>query len=324
MGTHDDAFKALMGEEGALEALLRERLPRAVVRRFAGPPERVSETYVDDALRGALADLVARVPLTGGEPALVYCVVEHKRTPDARVLLQVLRYMTLQYSRLAKSHPGRLPPVFALLVYNGDAPWKGPRRFSDLVDVEGTLRRHVLDFEPLLLDVGEVPGAKLSRHRLLRGGLLALKAAAERDAGKRGGLVREAVELLADDDSTLRVFLRYLEGVAGRPVLDEVLAAVRDVAPEKEAQVQTIADYYRSQGARKGLAKGLAKGLEKGLAQGREEGLRRAVLSVLTRRFKKVPARVKASLEAADEVALQRWLEAALDARTLEAVFRPS
>ena len=52
MGTHDKAFKKLLKERGAAEALLRERLPPSLVARFAGPPEHVSESFVDDALNG--------------------------------------------------------------------------------------------------------------------------------------------------------------------------------------------------------------------------------------------------------------------------------
>ena len=85
VGAHDKAFRKLMKEKGVADALLRERLPRALVRRFAGPPQLLSESFVDDRLKGAFADVVIRVPLRGGDDAYVYCLVEHKRTSEARV-----------------------------------------------------------------------------------------------------------------------------------------------------------------------------------------------------------------------------------------------
>jgi hypothetical protein len=115
MGNHDKAFKALMKEEGTLEALLRERLPPELVLRFAGPPTVLSESHVEPTLRESIADLVVRVPLTGGEAAFVSCVVEHKRTPDARTLVQVLRTMAALYAK-AELIRGKLPPVIALVV----------------------------------------------------------------------------------------------------------------------------------------------------------------------------------------------------------------
>jgi hypothetical protein len=60
--------------------------------------------------------------------------------------------------------------------------------------------------------------------------------------------------------------------------------------------MQTIADYYRSQGARRALKRGLAKGLEQGRVEGPGRacagpgaGLRGALERLLTRRFKKIP-----------------------------------
>ena len=135
MGPHDKAFRALMQEEGAAEALLRERLPRATVRRFAGPPEALPESFVDEALRASVADLLLRVPLRGGEETFVYVLLEHKRTDEGAVMIQLLRYLTLIYERLARTHRGKaLPPVVPLIVYNGDRPWRGyiPRHESSL------------------------------------------------------------------------------------------------------------------------------------------------------------------------------------------------
>jgi hypothetical protein len=350
VGIHDKAFKALMAEPGALEALLRERLPRRLVRRFAGPPRRLSETFIEPSLRAAMADVVAEVELRGGERALVYCLIEHKRRRERYALVQMLRYEALLYTQLEKqAKGGKLPPVIGLLVYNGSAPWTGPRRFSALVDAPDRLGGLVLDFRVAVLDLGSVGAASLSRHPTLKGGLLALKAAAEVEPGAQLALIKEAISLLAEDDSTLALFLRYLEGVAGRRVLRMVMQAVREVAPEKEAQVQTIADYYRSQGARRGLKRGLAKGLargleqgleqgreqgleqgreqgleqgrEQGLEQGREQGLRVALKRLLTKRFKRVPPRVNAKLADADAAVLQRWLDEVLDAHSLEALF---
>jgi hypothetical protein len=167
-----------MAEDGVAEALVRERLPPALVRRIVGPPERLPESFIDESLRASVADLVLRCRLRGGRVAYVYCVVEHKRTHERFALIQVLRYLTMAYARLFKERRRErtLPNVIALLVYNGSARWRGPRRFTELTRPPPSLRRYSLDFEVVLLDVGAVPNAQLSKHRTLRAGLLAFKA----------------------------------------------------------------------------------------------------------------------------------------------------
>jgi len=85
--------------------------------------------------------------------------------------------------------------------------------------------------------------------------------------------------------------------------------------------MRTINQYLEELGRRKGLRAGLKRGLKRGLEQGREEALRHAVSRILTRRFKKVPPSVDQKLARADAATLERWLDAAVEANNLRAVF---
>jgi hypothetical protein len=66
----------------------------------------------------------------------------------------------------------------------------------------------------------------------------------------------------------------------------------------------------------------LSGGRTQGLEEGRAEALREVVTALLTKRFKKVPAKLKARLADADAKTLQRWFDAAYDAPSIEAVFK--
>ncbi len=329
MGRHDRVFRALMAEPGVAEALLRERLPRSLVASFSGPPEALPEHFIDESLRASIADQVLRVPRRGGRDGYVYCLLEHKRTPDVFVLVQVLRYVAALYTRLAKK-PGRartLPPVVAIVVYNGEPRWKGPRRFSELIGTSRELRRLCVDFEVILVDVGAEPANQLSGHQTLKGGLLALKSAAVGER-EQPALIRSVISALKNDRSTLTTFLGYLGGVAGKEGLPLVQRALEE--DDQEDAMQTINQYLEMLGRRKGMRAGLKKGLEKGLAKGLEEGrraaesaLRRSLTRLLKKRFKKIPASVDAKLAEADAATLENWLDAAIDARSLRAIFAP-
>lgn len=325
MAGHDKAFKALLEEEGVIEALLRERLPARVVRRFAGPMVRLSETFVDEGLKASFADQVVRVQLEGGGEAYVYCIIEHKRRADAYLAVQLLRYMERLYSYLAKRAQGqKLPPVIALVVYNGRRRWAASRRFSGVLDgVDPSLRRMVLDFEFAVLDLGAVADVDLSAHEVLCGGLLALKTATVPEA-LRLEKASEVIRLLRGQ-STLKPFLVYLQWVVGAERMAAVQEAVRKASPEDEESMISIAESLinkgRAEGIDQGLAKGLAKGVAKGVAKGRD-AVAALLMQVLLRRFKRVPARHKKLIDVADLDTLVRWHGVAHDAATLDAVFR--
>lgn len=324
MGSHDKVFRRLMKEKGVAEALLRERLPRELVARFAGPPELLSESFVDAALRQHFADLVLRVRLKGGKRAIVYCVVEHKRTEGAFALVQVLRYVTALYAQLARTSRRPLPAVVPMVIYNGERPWKGPRRFSDLLDASKQVKRLTVDFELVLVDVGRESASALSAHPTLRGGLLGLKAAAT-PVTHLQAVISQMLAALAHDESTLRLFLHYLMSVAGRDALPFVERAAKQQRDGKETTMQTISEFLESRGYRRGRRQGHRQGLEQGLERGREEGLeeglRVAIRRVLVKRFKRVTLSVEQKLEAADAATLTRWHDLAITAKSLKAVF---
>jgi predicted transposase YdaD len=332
MGMHDNAFRKLMKERGVAEALLRERLPEGVVRRFAGPPQLLSESFVGEALDGSFADVVLRVPLLGGEDAFVYCLIEHKRSEHHFVLVQVLRYLAALYAQLARDRAGGLlPAVVPLIIYNGDARWSGPRRFSELLDADLATQALSIAFEVLLLDLGAESIATLSQHATLRGGLLGLKAAAT-PFSQFEEVLSSMFDTLGDDPSTLAFLIKYLLRVSE----PEVLPVIDRLLRGKEKAMQTAEEYLLAKAYRRAkreltkkmekeltekMEKELEKGREEGREEGREDALRTSLRFTLTRRFKRIPASVEEKLAAADGATLQRWFEAALDAKSLKAVF---
>jgi predicted transposase YdaD len=302
VGTHDRVFRALLQDKKVAEALLRERLPANTVRRFAGPPEVLPTSFIDRALKEGVGDVLLRVPLRDGDNAYVYCLVEHKRTGEREVMLQLLGYLSALYQRLAREFPTqRLPGVVALVVYNGTGPWMGPRRLSDLIDATPDVKGLTLDFGLVIVDLRREAPEELAHDQTLRGCFMALKVAAT-PPGERSTLLQQAVRTLRADPSTLRLFLRYLTKVA--PQRDRAFVH-RLIRTEMEgAQMYTIEDAAKARGYRSGKKSGLKAGLEAGLEAGREEGreegkllaLREAVTHVLRSRFKKVAPEVSKKL----------------------------
>lgn len=101
---HDGFFKALTDDRRAAAALLRERLPRTLVTQLADEaPVLVDGSFVDDSLQATRSDRLFRLKLKGKRELFVYCLTEHKSSPEARVALQVLGYMVREWERLAKA-----------------------------------------------------------------------------------------------------------------------------------------------------------------------------------------------------------------------------
>jgi hypothetical protein len=78
-----------------------------------------------------------------------------------------------------------------------------------------------------VVDLGAEASATLAKHPALKGGLLALKAAAAVGAEQRR-IAREAFRLLADDEWTRDLYLRYLGHVGGKKMESTLMRAARE------------------------------------------------------------------------------------------------
>ena len=69
--------------------------------------------------------------------------------------------------------------------------------------------------------------------------------------------------------------------------------------------------------------KGLQEGMHQGMQQGMQQGEARVLARILARRFGELPPWVHDRLAVAFEPELETWVDAALTAHSLEAVFGP-
>jgi hypothetical protein len=186
-----------MASPRAADAFFRERLPPQLVDQLAdGPPELVDGVFVDAQLRGSAADRLFRLRLRNGSSLFVYCLVEHKSTPEPRVALKLLRCQARIWEQVDRElgERGMLPPVVPMVLYHGAEPWMAPSSFSGLIEPSGALGVKTLDFEVVVVDLGKIEDARLSRDPALYAGLLELKYAKRLDRQRQA--IRSILEAL--------------------------------------------------------------------------------------------------------------------------------
>lgn len=68
-----------------------------------------------------------------------------------------------------------LPVVLSIMVYHGKASWRVPLTLAEAVDADEELRPYLADFRYVLVDLGRIDDATLSRNEVLRTAFLILK-----------------------------------------------------------------------------------------------------------------------------------------------------
>ena len=238
------------------------------------PVGRITET-----LRRRENDLVWRVRRKGrkgraGEWLYVYVMLELQSTVDPRMAVRIMAYMGLFYDDLTRSlnwKPSqKLPPVVAVVLYNGPKPWRAKLDIAELIESVGpALAPYIPKVVYKLVDIWRCPvlgGLNLAdlTFRLDR---------SEGPAEAEGSLGDLNTALRGPGSGSMRrMFVGFVrEWLAARlPGVD-----VKGVKTLGEAQTMVG----------KGKLVWSEKWFDQGLKKGRQEGQLEFLLRLVQRRF---------------------------------------
>jgi predicted transposase YdaD len=314
---HDKLFKQALSnpKDAALE--LRAVLPEALAARIDFDsliPK--TESFIDDAFKGAYADLLYTVRYANRD-ALIYILFEHKSRPHRFTLLQLLRYMVRIWEKCLteKPSPSTLPPIIPAIVFHSDKGHPPPTHFHALFDPalmsDPDLAQLTPAFEARLDDLSRLRDEALRARAM--GPEATLGFVFLRDARRRGRILDELAKwadqfgflnaTLEGQRAILQLF-SYLLIVAPNLDFEELTRRVHQAIPETENLVMTLAE----------------KLIKQGRQEGRQEGYRTLVRRQIELKFGTLGPDALTQLDAADEATLIRYSERVLTAMSVEGV----
>lgn len=85
----------------------------------------VKDSFIDKELKEHFSDILYTVKYRKTD-MFIYLLFEHKSYPDQLSGFQILRYETKIWEQYLKQNPKakKLPPIFPMLLYHGQAEWK--------------------------------------------------------------------------------------------------------------------------------------------------------------------------------------------------------
>ena len=215
-----------------------------------------------------------------------------------QLLLQVYR----------KLHPnGPDPIIIPVVVYNGEEPWELPYAAISPRELERIFRGDNA-FRYALVDLAHMSPRRMRSHAPDPQARAWLRLMGWYPAAGKWALVR-IFRGLPDDGPTKELALCYTGSSKDVPVeLGDWAWAKAKPHLKEEKPMTTIAEEY--------TAKGRVEGRTEDRAEGRAEALRR----MLERRFGALPKHARAQIDAAPLAQLDAWLDAVLDADSVDAV----
>jgi hypothetical protein len=309
---HDALFKAVFSSPEHARGALRPVMPAAMAEALNWStltPQ--PSSFVDPALKSLHTDLLYMAAWRGGAEAPVYLLFEHQSSSDRWMPLRLLRYMVRIWEHWLKDHQDAtvLPAVVPIVLYHGDERWSAARAFDALLDVPEAVRpalaEYLVRFAYVLDDLSKVPDERLRA----RDPMTALVDLCLKHAGRgalfveilsgSGDLVREAYRGPHGGGEVFRFVWRYIFVVADTQYHQALTALlVREIGPEAQEMIMTIAEHF--------------------IQQGREQGERGMLLRQLRKRFgAQVNADTERRVAAASPEQIALWADRVLSAATL-------
>jgi len=131
--------------------------------------ERVNAKFTVRGLPKRRGDVIWQIPTRSGSFLYLLTLLEFQSKTDRMMIVRIIVYICLLWLQLAHekriSKDGHLPPVFPVVIYNGDPPWLKPVCLRDLIGLpEGS---PLWNFQPsgrfFLIDEGRYSPEELKQ-----------------------------------------------------------------------------------------------------------------------------------------------------------------
>lgn len=306
---HDSGYKFLFSNRTIFRQLMESFVDQPWVAQLDfDRAETVDKSFIDEEFQGRESDLIYRIPF-GDEELYVYVLLEFQSTVDRSMALRVLNYVVLLYMHLDENRKSgeKLPPVFPLVLYNGDRRWTAATDVADLIESVPSLGEYGLHFRYFKLAENE-----LDRERLLRIGNIVSTLFLAETRYAQDKLIEELVTLFEreEDKQAVSMLVNWFRQMAihkrmpgeDYKELEEVYRSSEEV---KTMFVTTLEEYGQEF---------YVKGREEGREEGREKGRMEIVLAMYQRDYSVAQIADVTGISVADvEAMLVRGLSEAED-----------
>ncbi len=265
---HDSGYKILFSNRTIFRQLMQTFVPQPWVKQLDfDRAERVDKSFVSEEYQQTESDLIYRLPW-GDDELYVYVLLEFQSTVDRWMALRMLNYITDFYMSWRKDHQDaeKLPPIFPLLLYNGDERWSAAQTIAELIEPEPGLDEYAIGFRYFKLAANEFSQEQLLGIQNIVSTLFLAESRPDID------LLSEQFLALFDreeDRQAISLFFNWYKQLAihgyVKPEDYTSLVEVYRSAKEVTGMLQTTFKKQHEQWYQEGFEEGIEQGIEKAL-----------------------------------------------------------
>ncbi len=277
---HDSGYKILFSNKTIFRELLETFVDQPWVARLDfDRAERLDKSFISEHYKETESDLIYRLPLDESE-VYIYVLLEFQSTVDRWMALRILNYITNFYMDWVGNHPKaeKVPPVFPVLLYNGDARWTAAQTMTALMDPQPDLGEYAISFRYFKIAENEYSLEQLLGIRNIVSTLFLAESRYDLDL-----LVSQLLMLFerAEDKQAISLFLNWFKQLAVHGRIDEGDYTSFEEIYRSTKEVEGMLLSALAQEKKRFYEQGLEEGREEGFEEGREEGLEEGRIAIV-------------------------------------------
>jgi predicted transposase/invertase (TIGR01784 family) len=268
---HDSGYKILFSNPTIFRQLMETFVAQPWVSQLDFErAEKVEKSFVSGHYKETESDLIYRLPY-GDEEIYIYVLLEFQSTVAYWMVVRILNYITNFYMDWIDAHPEakKLPVVFPILLYNGDAQWSAATEMAEVMESQPELGEYAIGFRYFKIAENEYSQEQLLGIQNIVSTLFLAESRPDIS------LLQEQLLALferAEDKQAISLFLNWYRQLAvhGR-VQEEDYASLAEVYRSAEEVQGMLQKTFEQQQER---------WYEEGREEGREEGARRRSIEI--------------------------------------------
>ncbi|MFN8575875.1 MAG: Rpn family recombination-promoting nuclease/putative transposase [Candidatus Sericytochromatia bacterium] len=146
---HDYGYKKLFSNKTIFRQLMQTFVNQDWVRDIDfDKTEALDKSFISENYKNTEGDLIVKTKLNNHD-FYIYILLEFQSSIDEFMSLRMLNYITNFYMDLLNNNKELkdLPPVFPMMLYNGDDKWTSPINISELIKENDLLGEYALNFK---------------------------------------------------------------------------------------------------------------------------------------------------------------------------------
>ena len=329
MSHHDTGYKELFSHPEFVQQLIEGFAPPEIAELMDfSTLQNHSGNYITPLFEEKFEDLVWSVEITSEgqkQQVYLYLLLEFQSSVDSSMPLRLMHYVACFYDQLLKTKAANLqsglPPVFPVVLYNGNKRWTAAQDIYELLRPEppAFLRTYQPHLRYYLIDEGQYTEQDLAKRNSPLSGIFDIENAST-DYQNLQKAVDRIIAIIQTDphkDRLDRIVTRWLKRhlqAAGTQINLEHLDSILE---DKDMLAENLQNW-----AQKERNEGRLEGRNEGRQEGRQEGQSLALKKLIQLKFGDLPNWAEQKITRADSEQIDRWISKLLKANSLDHLLR--